>query len=286
MRAKILLSGTTGSTGFEVARRLLAMDVPFRAGGRDVGRIRQRLGEKPEALHFDYTDPATYAAAFEGIERMFLVLPPQVSDVRRDVFPALAAAKQAGVKYIVFLSVLDVDKLKFLAHAQVEGELARLGIIVTDLRPGCYMQNFNTFHRAEIVHRGEIFVPAGDGKISFIDVRDVAAVAAVVLTQAGHAGRVYDLTGGEALDYAEAAQCFTEALGRKISYANPSVAAYISRTVARGGSLGAALEIARLHAATRAGKAGRISADVEKLLGRKPITLRQYVQDYRAAWEY
>jgi uncharacterized protein YbjT (DUF2867 family) len=146
------------------------------------------------------------------------------------------------------------------------------------------MQNLNTTHRAEIRDDDEICVPVGKAKTSFIDVRDVGAVAARVLTEPGHEGRAYALTGGTALDYDQVAELFTEVLGREITYTNPSILAFIQRSRERGLPMKFVLVMVGLYTATRFGTADTVTGTVERLLGRPPITMRQYIEDYADVW--
>ncbi len=104
----------------------------------------------------------------------------------------------------------------------------------TFLRPSFFMQNLNTFYGEGIRERDEIYLPAGRGKTSFVDVRDIGAAATVVLTQPGHAGKAYELTGPEALDYYRVADIFTRVLGRRIVYTRPTSAEYARRLREQG----------------------------------------------------
>ena len=166
----------------------------------------------------------------------------------------------------------------------MEQYLKQAGLQTTFLRCSFFMQNLNTTHRDEIKERNEIFVPVGKTKTSFIDVRDIGAVAAVALTKEGHAGRNYDLTGSEGLDYWEAAQILSEVLGRRINYQNPNPLYFLLETVRRGISFQYALVMTGLYVSTRFGMAEPITNEVERLIGRKPISFRQYVHDYYEMW--
>jgi uncharacterized protein YbjT (DUF2867 family) len=146
------------------------------------------------------------------------------------------------------------------------------------------MQNLNTTHRKEIKERNEIFVPVGNAKTCFIDARDIGAVAALALTEEGHAGKNYDLTGSEALDYWEATRIMSEVLGRKIVYRNLNVFYFLIETVRRGTPFVFALVQMGLYTSTRFGMAKNVTLKVENLTGRKPILFRQYVIDYRDNW--
>jgi uncharacterized protein YbjT (DUF2867 family) len=147
------------------------------------------------------------------------------------------------------------------------------------------MQNLDTTHRADIVERDELFMPAGKGKTSFIDVRDVGAVGALALVESGHERKAYSLTGDFALDYFEAAQIFSEVLGRQIRYTNPSPWAFVRRWHGRGAPWAQILVMTGLYTVTRVGRAATITTEVPRLLGRPAITFRQYVEDYRACWK-
>jgi uncharacterized protein YbjT (DUF2867 family) len=154
----------------------------------------------------------------------------------------------------------------------------------TFLRASFFMQNLNTTHRAEIRDRDEIFVPVGKGKTSFVDVRDLGAVAALALTQPGHDNQAYDLTGPEALDYYQVADLFSQVLGRPITYRNPSLINFVSRSLLHGTPMPFALVMAWLYHQTRKGLSEQVTGEVERLLGKPPTSLRRYIEDYQAAW--
>ena len=284
MAAKILVTGATGNVGLEVAKALQKKGIPFRAGDVDVSRVCQRLGENTEAVKFMFGEASTYADSFHGIETMFLMRPPQISDVKKYMFPAIDAAVAAGVKNFVFLSLIGIENNKIVPHYKVEQYLVNLGVNYTFLRASFFMQNLNTTHCAEIRDRSELFIPAGRSKTSFLDTRDIGAVAAVAMTEPGHAKKAYDLTGPEALDYFEVADQMSQVLGRQITYRNPSMLSFVLRKLKEGTPLVFALVMAFLYTNTQNGMAAVVNNEVERITGRKPFTFRQYVQDYRQNW--
>ena len=285
MAAKILVTGATGNVGLEVAKTLQKMGVPFRAGDVETGRVHQRLGETTEAARFLFGDMSTYAGAFQGIERVFLMRPPRITDVKKYMFPAIDAAVGAGVRHFVFLSLIGIEQNTAVPHYKVEQYLKQLPVHYTFLRASFFMQNLNTTHRIEIRDRDELFIPAGRSKTSFLDTRDIGASAAAVLTQPGHARKAYDLTGPESLDYEEVARQLSEVLGRTITYRSPSLPAFVLRKVREGTPLTFALVMAFLYRNTKNGIADKVNGEVERLTGCKPTTLRQYLYDYRQSWE-
>lgn len=288
MPSPILVFGALGNVGAEVVTALQAQNIPVRSADLDPAALQRRFAPPNsanlEAVRFDFSAPETFAPALHGVQRMFLMRPPQITDVQRYMFPLIDAARQAGVEQVVFLSLLGVENNRQTPHYKVEQYLRASGLAWTFLRASFFMQNLNTTHRAEIRDRDEIFVPVGCGKTSFIDVRDIAAVAALALTQPGHANQAYDLTGPQALDYYEVAGIFSQVLGRRIVYRSPSIVPFVWKTIRRGTPLPFALVMAWLYHQTRNGMSAGVTPEVARLLGRPPITLRQYIADYRSAW--
>lgn len=284
MSSPVLVIGALGNVGAEVVQQVLARGGQVRAADLDVNKLKERFGNTVEAVRFDFTDPVTYAATFVGVEKMFFLRPPQITNIQRDMKPSLDAARQSGVSQVVFLSLIGIEKAKYVPHYKVEIYLKELGFQTTFLRCSFFMQNLNTTHRREIQEGSEIFVPVGRAKTSFIDVRDIGAVAAVTLTTAGHENKNYDLTGSEGLDYWEAAQILSQVLGRKITYRNPNPLHFLVETLRRGTPFAFAVVMLGLYTSTRFGMAEPNTQEVEHLIGQPPISFRQYVEDYKTSW--
>jgi uncharacterized protein YbjT (DUF2867 family) len=285
MSAPILVIGALGNVGTEVVRQILARGGNVRAADMDVNKLRERLGDSVEAVRFDFTDPTTYEATFKGVQKMFYMRPPHITNIQRDMAPSMDAAKRAGVTHAVFLSLIGIENTKYVPHYKVGTYLKAINMQTTFLRCSFFMQNLNTTHRREIKERNEIFVPVGKAKTAFVDARDIGAVAAVALLEDGHAGRNYDLTGSERLDYWEAARIMSEVLGRRITYRNPNPLYFLIETIRRGTPFMFALVMTGLYTSTRFGMAEPITDEVERLTGISPITFRQYVTDYEDAWK-
>lgn len=284
-KPRILVTGATGNVGTEVVRGLQHLNVPFRVGAHDLKQACENLGEHTEIMPFDFLKPETYAQTFEGIERMFLVRPPALANVQRDIAPAIQAAVDAGVKHIVFLSIQGVEQNRVVPHHKIEEFILQKGVQYTFLRAGFFMQNLTTTHVADIRDHNEIALPVGKSKTSFIDVRDIAAVAVRTLTEEGHANKKYTLTGAEALDYDQVAHKLSAALRRPIRYTNPSLIRFVGRQMAQGQRFAYTLIMAALYTITRFGNAKDVSQDVEMILGRSPILFDQFAEDYRTSWQ-
>lgn len=288
----ILVTAGTGTVGRHVVADLADDPVDLRVASRDPDRARETLAgddhvgldeqtlDTLEFVTFDLDNPETYYPALDDVDRLFLVRPPAVSRVERDLFPFVDAAVRMGVKHVVFLSVLGAEKNPLLPHRRVESHLTDLPVTTTFLRASFFCQNLLTTHREE-VRRGEIAVPAGDGETSFVDARDVAAVAGQVLADpADHRGRAYDVTGPEALTYDAFADALSAELGVRVRYTNPSLPRFVWRRLRAGDGLGFALVTAGLYTTARLGLAGRVSGDTERVLGRPPRTVSAFAEAY------
>lgn len=285
MQERILITGALGNVGAALVSELLTAGQTVRAADVDAGKLSARFGAQVEAVPFDFTNPANFPATLAGIKRMFLMRPPHISNIQRDMLPFLEAARQAGVQHVVFLSLIGIEQNRQVPHYQVEQYLRASGMQWTFLRASFFMQNLSGTHRAEIRERNELYLPVGKGKTSFIDVRDIAAVAALALTEPGHAGQAYDLTGPEALDYYQVAQVLSNILGRTITYRDPSIPSFLWRTVRNGTPLMFALVMTYLYTMTRRGMSDCVTDEVEHLLGRRPRSLAQFASDHRQVWQ-
>jgi uncharacterized protein YbjT (DUF2867 family) len=294
-----LVTGATGNVGREVVRLLGDLDYPVTAAVRNPIEAQKKFDSNVRCVPFDFNNPDTFTAAFAGINKLFLVRPPAIANIDR-ITPALNAAKQAGVEEIVFLSIIGADKNRIVPHYAIERSIEQLNIPAVFLRCSFFMQNLNTTHREDIRLRDRLFMPAGNGRTSFIDVRDIAAVAVKILTESpaqsikeelpsnrayvGVASRNENLTGAVALTYSEVATIFTTVLGRQIQYTNPSIPIFIWQMLRQGFPLKFVLVMVGIYTTARFGLAGMVTSDVQKLLNRPSISIEQYVQDYRECW--
>ena len=271
----ILVTGASGLVGREVAARL---------AGRAPVRLALRDATVPGSVRFDFQDSSTFAPALDGAAAVFLLRPPRLARPRRDFGPFVAAMQAAGVERVAFLSVRGAGGNPLLPHRGIERLLEGSGLAWTHLRPNDFMQNLLTVHRANIRDQGEIWAPAGRGRASYVDVRDVAEAAARVLTEPGHERRAYTLTGGEALDLYEVAAVLSEALGRRVTYRNPGVPAFLRHVRAAGQPLALGLVMTGVYTVARLGWAAEVVPDLPRLLGRAPTPFRSFVQDHADAW--
>lgn len=285
MAAEILVTGAPGNVGTEVMNGLQKLGIPFRVGVFDLNAASLEAKGNMEVVHFDFLKPETYATAFEGIKRLFLVRPPALSNVERDIAPAVRKAISSGVEHIVFLSLQGVEKNRIVPHYKIEQLILESGIRYTFLRASFFMQNLSTTQAREIREQDEIALPVGRGKISFIDVRDIAATAVCALTGNQHIDKKYTITGSEALNYYEVADKLSQVLQRPIQYRSPSVLNFIVRQLRSGRKLDYTLVITALHTITRFGNASETTHDLETILGRPSISFDQFAHDHQLCWQ-
>lgn len=181
----------------------------------------------------------------------------------------------------MFLSLLGVEKNPIVPHHKIEKIIKKSGIPYTFLRPSFFMQNLISQHGEELRKEKEIYVPAGKGKTSFIDVRDIGTVTARILTENGHENKGYSLTGTEALDYYEVAEILSEELGETIKYVNPSVLQFRDKMLTKGIQKELVTVMIGIYFTAKIGLAKKITPDLQILLGKRPITFKEFAHDYK-----
>jgi uncharacterized protein YbjT (DUF2867 family) len=198
----ILISGATGHVGRELVGELARQEEKIRVLVRDAARARELPAVAQRAVG-DLDDRQSLSVPFEGVERLFLLAPGIAHDGARN---ALAAAQEAGVRHIVYLSSYAVAAEPMPAmgrwHHEREQLINASGITATILRPGGFMTNVLDW-LPTLREGGYVLDPVGPGRAALIDPADIAAVAAVALLEDGHAGAAYTLTGDQPLTIAE-----------------------------------------------------------------------------------
>lgn len=279
----VLVTGFTGNSGYEVAQNLKSKGISFKSAVRNVEKATKRYGNDYDFVHLDFTDTATFAPALQGIEQLFLMYPPG-KNLQFATF--LEEAKRSGVRHITYLSVKDVQFLPFIHHYKNEKLLRKLGVSYTFIRAGYFMQNLNDFLCKEIKENRRIFVPAGKGKTSFVDVRDLAEVASLTFRDPQlHENKAYTVTGAEALDFSQVADKMSDILGQRISYSNPPAKDFKQYMLKQGKDNGFINVVVGIHFPTKLGLAKGITSDYQKLTGKKPNKIETYIHDYRHFWE-
>ena len=276
----ILVIGATGSVGSEVLTQLIDAGEPVRAS---VSSSKSIAGYGGETVRCDFGDPATFGPALDGVDRLFLMRPPAISDVKRFMRPFIEQAAHVGVAHTVFMSVMGVNRV--MPHWQVERDIEAAALSHTFLRPAFFTQNLSNAYRDDIAVHNRIRLPAGNGRTSFIDVRDVATVAVLALrTPAAHHGKAYTLTGDNNWSYNEVADLLTTCLGRRITYDRVSFLRYRRELRLAGLPTDYVRVQLLINAVARLGLAGHITETFAELVGRAPMALAESLNDLRSAW--
>ena len=215
-----------------------------------------------------------------GCERLFLLSPPHPDQVRREV-AAIDAARQAGVRHVVALSIMGADSASSVAfarwHAEIDQHLIQSGLEYTILRPAGFM-GVHLWPVQTVKAEGRWYGMTGDGVAGFIDAEDVAAVAAQVLTTPGYEGAIYELTGPAAISMPEAAKTLSEVSGSRVEYVDLPYEEFRTRLTATGMPGFIAEPITALYQAIRAGHAATVTNSVHEVLGRPGRTYRQFAE--------
>ncbi|MFE6523150.1 NAD(P)H-binding protein [Streptomyces sp. NPDC057794] len=271
----ILVTGATGKSGRRVAGRLRAAGLPVRAASRNAEHA------------FDWTDRGTWDAALDGVRAVYIVQ----LDGTKLVRPFVERAVRHGVRRIVLASGRGIDDPHYakdsggVLEGLVDSEAAvrESGLEWTITRPGWFAQNFSEGFFADAVRAGELRLPAGDGAASFVDAEDIAAVVTAALTEARHAGEIYELSGPRAVAVAEAAATISRATGRDIRYVPLSVEEYVAELAGQGLPLAEARAFADVVEPLREGRDAYVSDGVQRALGRPPRTFARFAEATAAA---
>jgi uncharacterized protein YbjT (DUF2867 family) len=280
MSKPVLVTGATGTIGRDVAKRLSEKGVSVRAGVRDQVKARRQFGSNIALAPFDFENEKTFSGALEGVEKVFL-LPPLLPNQLEVMNAFVDAAKRAGVRHMVKLSAIGVDdEMQPTAvkwHGTNERHTRESGVAFTFLRPNSFMQNFFTYFPPR---NGAIYLPWGKGTASFVDTRNIATVAAKVLTSDGHEGKIYTLTGPTTLGIAEVARILSEVTGRDFKYVD------VPEAAARDGMLQAGVPqwqvelVMELHAVNKQSRWSAVTADIQKVTGTSPTDFAQFARDH------
>ena len=285
MRGPVLVVGASGNVGGATVRHLVGRGIPVRCGVTRPGRTAPAVGEAVEAVELDVLRPETFAAAVDGIGGLFLLRPPPVSRVGPTLNALTDAAVAAGVEHVVFSSVAGADTNRVVPHHRVETHLRNRVPSWTILRPGFFAQNLADAYRRDIVEEDRIYLPAGEGRVAFVDTRDIGGVAAAVFADpAAHRGRGYTLTGPRAVPFDEVAAILTASTGRTITYVPATVLGY-ARHLRRRGLPAAQVAVQTvLHTGLRRGAAQTVDPTLAHLLGHPARTIEDYVGEHAATW--
>lgn len=282
---RILVTAALGNVGREVVHACDQRGFTVRASGLNDAALKEHF-PGAEVAQLDFLDPSTWTAALHGCTCVFLLRPPPLADMDATLCPFVDASYAAGVKHIVFLSVAGADRMKWVPHRKVELHLEGYESGWTVLRPGFFAQNLQDAYRRDIMEDGRIYVPASNGRVAFLDVRDAADIAARIFEDAGAFQRkTLTLTGPEAITFQETAALLSATLNRTIIYVPASIPGYAWHLrTKRNMTWMQTFVQTMLHVGLRHGDGENVQSTVEQVLGKRARTMAEYIQDAASIW--
>lgn len=278
----ILITGATGNVGYEIIKLFEAnnnSENTIFAGVRNIEKAKKKLKFKHLLFkEFDFENPRTFPSTFKEIDILFLLRPPQISDVKKFFTPIIQAAKEQHIKHIIFLSVQGADKTTIIPHHKIEKLITESKINYTFLRPSYFMQNLSTTLKDDI-QKGLIFLPAGKAKFNYIDIMDIATVCNKIFnTPEDYINKAFTLTGSENYSFPEIILLINDTASRSIRYKSPNPFYFLIWKTMKTKSLMQSFVILMLHYIQRFQKEPEVSDDFEKITGRKPEKLVNFIR--------
>lgn len=275
---KILVAGASGTVGTELVKNL-------RAKENEVVRATSKTAPERDQVHLNLATREGLEQAFDGVDKAFFLAPPGYTNQHELLIPLIDKAKEKKLAKVVLMTAMNANASDELPLRKAEIRLEQSGVPYNIIRPNWFMQNFNTFWIKGILEANAIFLPVGHtAKTSFIDSRDISAVAATLLDASQFDGQDFDLTGPESLTHDEAAALIAKATGKPIRFQDIAPEDMLKGLLDGGVPKDYAQFLLVILDYLKQGYSERRTDAVEKITGRKPIAFEQYARDYRQAW--
>ncbi|MAF90241.1 MAG: nucleoside-diphosphate sugar epimerase [Bdellovibrionaceae bacterium] len=277
MSNKILVIGSNGTVGQEIVNQLRAKAEPLKLA-------TSKSPSSNEYVQLNLSTGEGLDSAFEGVDRAFLLSPPGFADQYSLLSPAIAKAKEKALKKVVLMTAMGADADENSAFRRAELELIQSGMDYNIIRPNWFFQNFNTFWLHDLLEERKIKLPAGDAKVSFIDSRDISSVAVKLLTTDEFVNKEFNLTGPESINHREVADAIENEIGETVEYkeVEPQVLGDVLLNVGLPKDYVDFMLL--IFGYLKEGYNSQITNSVEEIIGRKPISLNQYVADNKKSW--
>jgi uncharacterized protein YbjT (DUF2867 family) len=283
---RILITGATGNIGKAVIHYLFQTKTDYKisAAARTIGTAENIFLKNPnlDIRQFDFEDETTFASAFKGINILFLLRPPHISEVKKLFRPLLQSAKENGVQKIVFLSVQGAEKSKVIPHNKIEGLIKSFGFDYIFVRPSYFMQNLTTTLLPEILKSRTITLPSGKAKFNWIDVENIGEASARLIGSFDkYKNNTFEITGNENKSFPEVTKIITEVTGVEIKFKSLNPIIFYIKKRRAGLPGGYALVMCILHFLPRFQKEPGISNSYKKLTGNEPTTVKEFIDRER-----
>ena len=282
----VFVTGATGNVGQEVIKALdsSTVEAVIKAGVRNKNKAKDQLAfSSVELVNFDFNKPEGFEVAISDNEVLFLLRPPQISDINSSIKPIIDIAKRKNLKHIIFLSVQGVEDNTFIPHYKIEQLIIESKIPYTFLRPAYFMQNFTTTLHYELKHNKRIFLPAGNAKFSLIDVSDIGIVTAnILMNLSEHQYKSYPLTTSKNMTFQEMADVISLKTGITVNYKSPNLLEFMWVKYKQQMPFAMILVMIMLHYLPRFRKAPEITECVGNITGRKPFSFEDFIEQHKS----
>ena len=251
------------------------------AAGRSVEKMKKRFQDDLNLsfVSFDFENTDSFKTAFSGIDILFLLRPPHISEVEKYFRPLLNSAKEHGIDQVVFLSVQGAEKSKVIPHNKIERLIEELEFNYIFVRPSYFMQNLTTTLLPEILNERSITLPSGSAKFNWIDIRNIGeATAKLILDFKDYQNKYIEITGSENENFTEVARLITEITGEKIRFQSMNPIRFYFKKRKEGMESGFAMVMTLLHFLPRFQNEPFISDNYHRLTGKHPTTLRDFIK--------
>ncbi len=288
--SNILITGATGNIGFEVIRFLSKIDSSNRiiAGVRNIEKARNVFKDfsNLDYTHFDFEDFDTFDNALKGIDKIFLLRPPHISDIDKYFKPLISKIKEKNIKQIVFLSVQGAEKSKVIPHNKIERLINENGLDFIFLRPSYFMQNLTTTLIGDIQTKREIILPSGKAKFNWIDIENIGEAGAILLDRFGdYKNQAIEITGLENENFEKVTELINNSINNPIKYRNVNPFRFYRIKKRERMVKGMIVVMILLHFLPRFQKEPKISDFYERLTGKKPTDLKTFIERKKKQFE-
>lgn len=288
---RFLITGATGNIGFEVIRFLCKHNSSNKviAAVRDIEKAKKLFKDFPavEFRQFDFEDTNSFEQSLTGIDRVFLLRPPHISNIDKFFKPLLKQIKLHNIHDIVFLSVQGAEKSKVIPHNKIEKLLKEFGFNTVFLRPAYFMQNLITTLLPDIKMKRTIVLPAGKARFNWVDVENIGEMAAIVLDRfAEYNQQSFDITGKENASFQEVVDLINTQIDDPIRYNNVNPFQFFVLKRKEGMPLGMILVMISLHFLPRFQKEPRISDWYHQITGKQPTDLKSFIKRENRLFDY
>lgn len=288
--SNILITGATGNIGFEVIRYLTKNNSSNKiiAGVRNIEKAKKTFKDFPDLdyTHFDFEDFDTFDNALTGIDKIFLLRPPHISDVDKYFKPLISTIKKHNINEIVFLSVQGAEKSKVIPHNKIERLINEYGFDYIFLRPSYFMQNLTTTLINDIKTKREIILPSGQAKFNWIDIENIGEAGAFLLDRFGdYKNQAIEITGLENENFEKVTEMINNSINNPIKFRNVNPFKFFWIKKREGMENGMIIVMILLHFLPRFQKEPRISDFYERLIGKKPTDLKTFIEREKKQFE-